>query len=132
MYLLDTMIVSDLVRNPHARLAQRVARVPADRVSTSIVCAGELRYGAERSGSVRLRLQLEQVLGSLPVLPLGDDADQHYGRLRARLERDGRVIGGNDLWIAAHALSLDATLVTDNLREFDRVEGLKAENWLRA
>lgn len=131
MHLLDTMIVSDLVRRPHGKLAGRVARMPAERVATSIVCAAELRYGAERARSARLTFQLEEVLRSLAVLPLGDDADRHYGRLRARLERDGRVIGGNDMLIAAHALALAATLVTDNLREFERVEGLMTENWLR-
>ncbi|PAX06645.1 type II toxin-antitoxin system VapC family toxin [Sphingomonas lenta] len=131
MYLLDTMIVSALVRDPHGKLAQRVARAPADGVATSIVCAAELWYGAERSGSARLRSQLEQVLRALPVLPFGDDADRRYGALRAALERKGQVIGGNDMLIAAHALSLDAMLVTDNLREFDRVDGLRTENWLR-
>lgn len=131
MHLLDTMVVSDLVRHPHGKLAQRVARAPAEQVATSIICAAELWYGAERSGSVRLRFQLEELLRSLSVLPLGDDADRHYGRLRARLERDGRMIGGNDMRIAAHALALSATLVTDNLREFERVEGLTVENWLR-
>lgn len=131
MYLLDTMMVSDLVRNPHGKLAQRVARAPADELATSVICAAELWYGAERSGSARLRSQLEQVLRALSVLPFGDDADRRYGALRATLERNGRVIGGNDMLIAAHALSLDATLVTDNEREFDRVDGLTTENWLR-
>lgn len=131
MYLLDTNILSDLVRHPQGVIAARIADVGEDAVATSIVVAGELRFGAERRGSERLSRQLETILSLLPVLPLADEADVHYGRLRADLERRGLPIGGNDMLIAAHALSLDATLVTDNMREFERVAKLRYENWLR-
>lgn len=131
MYLLDTNILSDLVRHPQGVIAARIADVGEDAVATSIVVAGELRFGAERRGSERLSRQLETILSLLPVLPLADEADIHYGRLRANLERRGLPIGGNDMLIAAHALSLDATLVTDNMREFERVAKLRYENWLR-
>lgn len=131
MYLLDTNILSDLVRHPQGVIAARIADVGEDAVATSIVVAGELRFGAERRGSERLSRQLETILSLLPVLPLADEADVHYGRLRADLERRGLPIGGNDMLIAAHALSLDATLVTDNVREFERVAKLRYENWLR-
>lgn len=132
MYLLDTNIVSDLVRNPQGVVADRIAAVGEDKVVTSIIVAGELRFGAERRASMRLTTQVEVVLGLLPVLSLDEGADIHYGRVRARLERKGQVIGANDLLIAAHTLAIGATLVTDNVREFARVAGLPVENWLRA
>jgi tRNA(fMet)-specific endonuclease VapC len=131
MYLLDTNIVSDLVRRPGGTIGAQIAGLPDDAVVTSIVVASELRFGAERRGSERLTEQLEGILKRLPVLPLGGDADRHYGELRAALERQGSLIGANDMFIAAHALALNAIIVTDNVREFSRVPRLKVENWLR-
>ncbi len=131
-YLLDTNIVSDLVRNPQGEVTRRIAAVGEGCVFTSVIVAAELRYGAARKASARLTDQLEAVLSALEALPFEPPADEVYGRLRARSEREGRVIGGNDMLIAAQALSLDAVLVTDNEREFGRVEGLVRENWLRA
>ncbi len=131
MFLLDTNILSDLIRHPQGVIASRIDEIGETEIATSIVVAGELRYGAERRGSLRLTAQLKAVLELLPTLPLGDDADIHYGRLRADLERRGTPIGANDMLIAAHALSLGATLVTDNVREFERVTGLAVVNWLR-
>lgn len=130
-YLLDTNIVSDLVRNPQGRVARRLSQVGEDAVATSIVVAAELRYGAEKKGSAKLSVQLDAVLGAMEILPFEAPADAVYGRLRASLESAGRVIGGNDLLIAAQALALGRTMVTDNGREFERVAGLSCENWLR-
>lgn len=130
-YLLDTNAVSDLVRNPQGRVTERIREVGESSVCTSIVVAAELRYGAEKKGSARLTAQLEAVLGALDVLPFEAPADREYGRLRARLETEGRPIGGNDLLIAAQALALGATLVTDNEREFGRIGELPCENWVR-
>ena len=132
MFLLDTNILSDLIRHPQGVIAARIAAVGEAAVATSIIVASELYYGAERRGSERLTRQLEAVLSLLPVLPLGNDADAHYGRLRTDLEKRGQPIGGNDMLIAAHALSLGAILITDNVREFERVRGLDIENWLRS
>jgi tRNA(fMet)-specific endonuclease VapC len=132
MYLLDTNIVSDLIRHPGGVIAARIAEVGETEITTSIIVAGELRFGAERRGSQPLTRQMEAILQLLPVLPLGGDADVRYGALRADLERRGLPIGGNDMLIAAHALALGATLVTDNVREFERIEGLTFENWLRS
>jgi len=129
-YLLDTNIVSDLVRNPQGKIAERISKLGEDRVCTSIVVAAELRYGAEKKGSLRLTAQLEAVLGALEVLPLETPADKTYGMVRTRLETAGRPIGGNDLLIASQALALGYTLVSDNEREFARVDGLRHENWL--
>jgi tRNA(fMet)-specific endonuclease VapC len=130
-YLLDTNIVSDLVRNPQGKVAERVFKAGETQVCTSIIVAAELRYGAEKKQSPRLSAQLEAVLGALEVLPLGKPADATYGEIRTRLEQAGEPIGGNDLLIAAHAISLDCVLVTDNVREFARVKSLSIENWLR-
>lgn len=130
-YLLDTNIVSDLVRNPQGRVAQKIRRVGEQRVCTSIIVASELKYGAAKKQSARLSAQLHAVLGALEVLPFESPADDSYGMLRARLEKAGRPIGGNDLLIAAQALALEYTIVSDNEREFARIPGLAHENWLR-
>ena len=130
-YLLDTNVVSDLIRNPQGRVAQHIRNIGEAKVCTSIVVAAELRYGAAKKQSARLTTQLDVVLGALEVLPLEAPVDTTYGMLRARLERAGRSIGGNDLLIAAQALSLGYTIVTDNEAEFAQVKDLPRENWLR-
>ena len=130
-YLLDANIVADLVRNPQGPVAQRIREVGEAQVCTSIIVAAELRYGAARQGSRRLSAQLEAVLGALDVLPFEAPADIAYGALRARLERFGRPIGGNDLLIAAQVVALGYAIVTDNEREFARIDDLPCENWLR-
>jgi tRNA(fMet)-specific endonuclease VapC len=130
-YLLDTNIVSDLIRAPQGQAASRVRMVGDFAVCTSIVVAAELRYGAAKKASARLTAQLETVLGALEVVAFEAPADATYGRLRAELEKAGKPIGGNDLLIAAHAVTLGHTLVTDNEREFGRIPGLMCENWLR-
>ena len=130
-YLLDTNIVSDLVRNPQGRVAQKIRKVGERQVCTSIIVASELRYGAAKKQSPRLTAQLQAVLGALEVVPFESPADINYGSLRARLEKAGRPIGGNDLLIAAQALALEYTIVSDNEREFARIPGLAHENWLR-
>ena len=130
-YLLDTNIVSDLVRNPQGRIAQHVGKVGEAQVCTSIIVAAELRYGATKKGSQRLTEQLETVHGALDVFPFEAPADTAYGLIRTRLEQAGTPIGGNDLLIAAQALALGCIIVTDNEAEFARVDGLPRENWLR-
>jgi tRNA(fMet)-specific endonuclease VapC len=130
-YLLDTNIVSDLVRNPRGRIAEHIRRVGEARVCTSIIVAAELRYGAAKKRSPRLTAQLEAVLGGLDVLPFEAPADVAYGLIRTRLEQAGKPIGGNDSLIAAHAVSLGHTIVTDNEVEFARIDSLAQENWLR-
>ncbi|MGH8496921.1 MAG: type II toxin-antitoxin system VapC family toxin [Gammaproteobacteria bacterium] len=130
-YLLDTNIVSDLVRNPQGHVAHRIREVGESQICTSIIVAAELRYGATKRASPRLTAQLDAILGALDVLPFDSPADAAYGLLRARLERSGRPIGGNDLLIAAQAVALRRTIVTDNEREFARIAELPRENWLR-
>jgi tRNA(fMet)-specific endonuclease VapC len=130
-FLLDTNIVSDLMRHPHGKISDRISEIGEEDVCTSIVVAAELRYGVTKKNSARLTSQLEAVLGALEVLPLEAPVDAVYGAIRASLELTSQPIGANDLLIAAHALALDLTLVTDNAREFSRIDGLRVENWLR-
>src|SRR5437016_12368750 len=129
-YLLDTNIVSDLVRNPQGRVAQHIRKVGEAQVCTSIIVAAELRYGAAKKGSPQLSAQLEAVLGVLAVLPFETPADAAYGLLRTRLEQAGTPIVANDLLIAAHTLLLGYTIVTYNEKEFTRLRILRRENWI--
>jgi tRNA(fMet)-specific endonuclease VapC len=130
-FLLDTNIVSDLVRHPRGRIFDRIFEVGEEDVCTSIVVAAELRYGATKKNSSRLTSQLEAVLGAIEVLALEAPVDALYGVIRASLEQIGQPIGANDMLKAAHAMALDLTLVTDNEREFLRIDDLRVENWLR-
>lgn len=131
-YLLDTNIVSDLMRNPQGPVAQRMAAVGVEHVAIGIVVACELRFGVARHSAQRLAERLELILEHLPVLPLEPPVDEHYAGIRDALERAGTPIGPNDLLIAAQARALDLVLVTGNLREFSRVQDLVVENWLGA
>ena len=130
-YLLDTNIVSDLVRRPQGVVAGHIQRVGAGSVATSIVVAAELRFGAEKKGSQRLTDRIGAILGAMEILPFEPPADAAYGTIRANLEKAGRPIGANDLLIAAHALALGHTLVTDNERDFRPIPELSMVNWLR-
>ncbi|NKJ07723.1 type II toxin-antitoxin system VapC family toxin [Rhizobium sp. SG741] len=129
-YLLDTNIISDIIRNPFGPVARRIEDVDPKEICTSIIVASELRYGCAKKGSAKLLAKVESILETLPILPLDIPADIKYGNIRAALEAAGQTIGLNDLLIAAHACALDLTLVTDNMREFQRISGLKLENWL--
>ena len=128
--MLDTNIISDLIRNPQGRAAKRIAKVGEDNICTSIIVAAELRYGCAKSGSKRLLKAVEDLLGEINVLPFDVPADAEYGGIRSELEAAGKPIGSNDLLIAAHAYATGATIVTANADEFKRIRGLKVENWL--
>lgn len=130
-YLLDTNIVSDIVLRPQGKVAGKIAEVGEAAVATSIIVAAELRYGAAKKGSARLTQQLESILGALEVMALEPPADAIYGAIRSSLEARGTPIGANDLLIAAQGLALGLVLVTDNQRDFQRIDGLAVENWLR-
>ena len=129
-YMLDTNIISDLIRNPQGSAARRIEKLGEDTVCTSIIVAAELRYGCARSGSKRLRAAVEDLLSEMTVLPFDVPADAEYGTIRSELEAAGTSIGPNDLLIAAHAYAAGAAIVTANSSEFKRVRGLKVENWL--
>lgn len=130
LWMLDTNALSDLIRNPQGALAQRLSELEPDAVCTSIIAACELRFGARRKGSKALTRRVEQLMQVLTVVPLDAPADEHYADIRATLEREGTPIGSHDLFIAAHARSRGATLLTRNLREFQRVPGLRVEDWV--
>lgn len=132
MFLLDTNVLSALVRDPQGAVAEHIARVGETNVCTSIVVAAELRYGAAKRGSARLTQQLDVILTAMDIVPFESPMDRVYADVRTALEQRGRPIGGNDLIIAAQALALDAVLVTDNVKEFEQVPRLKIENWVRA
>ncbi|WP_434685616.1 type II toxin-antitoxin system VapC family toxin [Pseudanabaena minima] len=129
-YLLDTNIVSDLVKHPTGKVAQRIDEVGELSICTSIIVASELRFGVEKSSSSRLKQQVDQILELMVVLPLESPVEFYYAEIRAYLEREGIPIGANDLLIAAHGLALNLTVVTANIREFSRVPNLAVENWL--
>jgi tRNA(fMet)-specific endonuclease VapC len=129
-FLLDTNIVSDLVRHPQGRVAQKIAEYGEAAISTSIVVAAELRFGAAKKASPRLTAQVESILAAIEVLPFDAPADRAYAKLRLALEQAGQPIGPNDMLIAAHALANDCVLISANVDEFTRVAGLQVVNWL--
>ncbi|MGE3848211.1 MAG: PIN domain-containing protein [Gammaproteobacteria bacterium] len=121
--------LSELIRNPQGTLAEKLNALDSDAICTSSVAACELRFGAELKGSVPLTERVEQRLQPLAVLSLDTPTDEHYADIRATLERSGTPIGSHDPSIAAHARSRGMTLLTRNLREFERVPGLSVEDW---
>lgn len=131
-YMLDTNIVSHMIRFPEGEIVRRVESVGSDMLCISAVVASELRYGAVKRGSERLSSLVENMLERLDVAAYESAAAVHYAEIRNRLARSGNLIGPMDMLIAAHARALDLVLVTDNTREFSRVDGLKIENWLAA
>jgi tRNA(fMet)-specific endonuclease VapC len=131
LYLLDTNILSHLVRQPQGPVADHIADVGEANVLTSVIVACELRYGAAKRGSRKLTRQVEAVLSAMTIRPLESDIERVYASIRVALERRGTPIGAHDMLIAAHARAIDAVCVTDNVAEFRRVPALKIENWLK-
>ena len=129
-YLMDTNILSDLVRNPQGPVAVQITRAGEETVCTSIIAAAELRYVAIKSNSAKLAERIDLILSALEILPLETPADPQYASLRHHLTRQGTPIGPNDLLIAA--LTNDLAVITANTGEFSRLPGLKVENWLMA
>lgn len=130
-YLLDTNILSDLVKHPSGVVARRIAEVGKQQICMRIIVAGELRFGVEKSDSIRLAHSLEQILAAMEILPLEIPCENSYAKIRTHLEQAGTPIGANDLLIAAQALMLNLSVVTANERKFSRVPGLTVENWLK-
>ena len=132
-YLLDTNIVSYLLRGQFASLEQRILNTPYDQICISVITAGELAYGFARANPSRrlvsMQAKLNTLLQAILTRPLPAGVAEQYGKIRSALEKNGTPIGGNDLWLAAHALEEDLVLVTNNIREFQRVDGLRLENW---
>jgi len=131
-YLLDTHIVIYVIKRRPIEV-MGVFNENAGRMAISAITLSELFHGAEKCAKVAQNLAVvEEFASLLEVLPYSAKASQHYGAIRAALERTGRPIGVNDLHIAAHARSEGLTLVTNNLAEFERVPGLLTENWVEA
>jgi tRNA(fMet)-specific endonuclease VapC len=131
LYLLDTNILSHLVRQPQGPVADHIADVGEANVLTSVIVACELRYGAAKRGSKKLTRQVEAVLSAMMIKPLESEVERVYASIRVALERKGMPIGAHDMLIAAHARAIDAVCVTDNVAEFKRVPALKVENWVK-
>jgi tRNA(fMet)-specific endonuclease VapC len=129
-YLLDTNILTDLIRHPDGRVREHIAQVGEHDVCTSIIVACELRFGARKKNAATLTKRIEQLLDTIEVLPLAGDVDRAYAEVRTALEKKGRVIGANDMLIGAHALHERCVLVTHNGSEFAHIAGLKIEDWL--
>lgn len=130
-YLLDTNICIYIAKQRPPSVAQRFAKLATGSVAMSLITFGELRYGAEKSQHRTGALAtLESLQALIPVITPNAAVGTSYGALRAHLERAGTPIGNNDLWIAAHALALGVTLVSNNTREFEHVPKLKLANWV--
>jgi tRNA(fMet)-specific endonuclease VapC len=130
LFLLDTNIVIAAMKGA-PRVRRHLEETPVNLLRLSAIVLGELEFGAEKSAhSERNRARLAELTRSLPLIGIDAETTRHYARIRATLERQGTPIGSNDLWIAAQALVIDATLVTNNQREFARVPGLSLANWI--
>jgi tRNA(fMet)-specific endonuclease VapC len=131
-YLLDTDICIYIRRERPPKILARFAKLERGEVGISVITYGELAYGAAKSAEPeRAASGLQRLIELLPVLPLPEEAGKAYGALRAALATRGDLIGPNDLWIAAHAITSGLVLVTNNEREFKRVKGLRLENWAK-
>jgi len=130
-YLLDTNICIYIQRQKPVEVLARFQKLKPGDAAISVITWGELLYGAEKSRQCKKALQLlEEFKTLIPVLPMPENTGKTYGVIRASLESKGRPIGNNDLWIAAHAKAEGLTIVTNNEREFQRVPGLKVQNWV--
>lgn len=130
-YLLDTNICIYIAKRHPPEVLRQFEHLQVGDVAMSLITYGELQFGAEKSRiSDQVYKKLERLVELIPVLPLTGTVAKHYGQIRAILEQAGMPIGANDLWIAAHARAEDLILVSNNIREFKRVPGLKLENWV--
>ncbi len=129
-YLLDTNICIYIAKHNPTIVRARFARHAASELAMSVITLGELRFGAEKSQSRERALAvINQLETMIHIAPISESVGEHYGQIRATLQRSGQIIGNNDLWIAAHARAEGWILVTNNEREFVRVDGLQVENW---
>jgi len=130
--MLDTNILSNIIRFPEGHAVRKLIDTGVDDVCVSAIVASEFRFGAAKRGSERLTRLVEGLLQRFPVIPYTAEASLAYAPIRSDLAAAGTPIGPVDTFIAAHAMSLNVTLVTDNIRKFARVPGLRLENWLEA
>ncbi len=132
LYMLDTNICSFILREKPLYIKEKLKSCEKSHtVALSSVVVAELLYGAQKRNSKQLTTIVEAFIGNFVVYDFDKEASFHYAKIRYALEKKGQIIGSNDLFIAAHAKSLDAVLVTNNTKEFERVEGLEIEDWSR-
>jgi tRNA(fMet)-specific endonuclease VapC len=130
--MLDTDICIYISKRRPSEVKARFERLKPGQMIMSVITYGELYFGASKSNQSAMALaQLAEMVQDVPVEDLKSTASETYGKIRAALEAQGRVIGNNDIWIAAHAMAMDVTLATNNDREFLRVTGLSVENWTK-
>jgi tRNA(fMet)-specific endonuclease VapC len=131
-YMLDTNMCIYIAKQRPPEVRARFERLKPGQLVMSAITYGELYYGASKSSQQAKALaQLQELVQDIPVEELDSRASEAYGEIRATLEKEGRLIGNNDLWIGAHALALNLTLATNNEREFKRIPGLSLENWTK-
>lgn len=131
LYLLDTNICIYIAKYKPPEVLRRFQLLEVGQVAMSLITYGELKHGAYKSQQPQIALDnLQRLVELIPVMPMQETVCEHYGQIRSRLEKAGTPIGNNDLWITAHALDLQVTLVTNNVREFQRIPDLKLENWV--
>ena len=130
MYLLDTNICIYVINHKPQQVFERFRQYQLGQLAVSSITASELAFGVEKSGSERNKRALKKFLSPLEILPYDEQAVWHYAQLRHDLQSKGQTIGSLDMLIAAHALALDVVLVTNNTKEFERIERLKLENWV--
>jgi len=130
-YLLDTNICIYIAKQHPKNVLRHFEQLSVGDVAISVISYGELIYGVEKSQHVQKNSQLiRQLINLIPPLALPHNAGDHYGKVRSQLEKEGKIIGNNDLWIAAHALAAELVLVTNNTKEFSRIPSLKIDNWV--
>jgi len=130
-YILDTNICIYIAKKKPIEVLNKFEELTIGEVGMSMITHAELLYGAKRSQQPQKSMaMLEELISLIPVQPLHDDVATHYADIRANLASKGTMIGNNDLWIAAHVRAMDKTLVSNNLKEFQRVQNLKLENWV--
>ncbi len=131
-YMLDTNICIYIAKHQPPKVKARFDRLKPGQLVMSVITYGELYYGANKSSQrARALTLIEELVQDIPVEDLNSMAAQAYGEIRTSLEKQGRLIGNNDLWIGAHAMALEVTLATNNEREFKRIAGLSVENWTK-
>lgn len=130
-YMLDTNICIYIAKQKPEGVIERFEELTVGEVGMSSITYGELYYGASKSHYPdESKAILDDLISLIPPLPLPTDSGMHYGDIRNNLQKQGKIIGNNDLWIAAHVLAIDVTLVTYNMKEFKRIPKLKVENWV--
>lgn len=130
-YLLDTNICIYIAKQKPLSVLKKFEQIEVGDVGMSIITYGELLYGAHKSHHPKKTLLLlDELVSLIPPLPMAIQVSKYYGDIRSKLEKQGKPIGNNDLWIAAHALTLELVLITNNVKEFSRVPHIKIENWI--